>query len=135
MNLGLPVDQRLHFVGIVQDFFVHELGVDFFVFLEHVDNLSRSFLNDFTDRLVFVQLRFLRQVPHAQPGRPGHVSRVRLVQTGDDAHDGGFTGAVRTEDANFGTVVKPEGDVFEDVLTSRGDFVHPVHAENDFFVV
>ena len=134
LNLRLAVHELLHFVGIVEDFLIHEFHVDLLVFLQHIHNFLRSLFNDLPDRLGFIQLRFLRQVTHGVTVRPNHLSLVRFVQARDDFHHRGFSCAVVSNDANFGAVEKGQVDVFQNVLAGGGGFVHPNHAKNDLLV-
>ena len=62
LNRRLAVHELLHFVGVVQDLFVHERHVDLLVFLQDVHNLLGALFDHLAHRFGLVQFRFLRQV-------------------------------------------------------------------------
>ena len=76
------------------------------------------------------ELGFLFEQADGIAGLEVELAVDLFVAAGEDAQERGFAGAVEAEDADFGPVVKGEGDVAEDLLAF--DFLRDAHhGEND----
>ena len=136
LQLGLSGKQFVHLLWILVVLRQAELEVDVLKLLECVHHVLHTLLDHFLDRLGRVQLRVLRQVAHRVARGKHHLALVLCLQTGDDLHQGGFTGAVQADDADLGAIVEGEVDVLEDLfLVLLDGFAHAHHREDDFLVV
>ena len=100
-QLALALDKSVHLVVVHR---LHELEGDLVIFIEDIHDLLDPFLHDLDDRLVGIHLRLLLKVANRIARRPDHLATVGFLHTGDDLHQGRFTGAVQTDDADLGPV-------------------------------
>ena len=70
----------------------------------------------------------LLKVTHGIPRGPYYLSLVGLLHTGDDLQQGGFTGTVKTDDADLRPVKKGEINILEyDFIIVRKGLPDPAH--------
>ena len=107
------------FIGIVhREFVVAIKDVFFRLHTKH---------DIFTHAQVCVQFGFLREVADSRAlGRPCFALKF-FVLTGHNAHQGRFTCAVDTDNADFHTGQEVQADVFKDFFTTGVGFGHTIH--------
>ena len=135
MQLRLTIHQGVHFVWVFEHFGVAKAFVDFLEFLEQVDRLADALLDDLLDRPPGLQMRVLLEVAHRVAGREDNFALIVFVESGDDLEQGGFAGAIESDDANLGAIEEGEVDVFQHLFLGREGFAHAHHREDDFLVV
>ena len=87
---------------------------------------------DVDPRTVFrVELRLLRQVADFDAGLRTRFTFDLGVDTGHDAQQGRFTGAVQTEHTDFRAREKAEGDIFQNMTFRRNNFADTMHGINE----
>ena len=100
-QLALTLYESVHLVVVHR---LHELEGDLVIFIEDIHDLLDPFLHDLDDRLVGIHLRLLLKVANRIARRPDHLATVGFLHACDDLHQGRFTGAVQTDDADLGPV-------------------------------
>ena len=136
LEFPLAAHQGVHLVGVGVHFLQAELLVDPVVFVQNGHGVGHAFLDNVEHRLVRVELRVLRQVAYGVARSEDHFALVFLFDAGDDAQQGGLSGAVESQDADLGTVEKAEVYVFQDGFACAGvGLGHSRHGKNDFVVV
>ncbi len=107
--------QRVHFIQAFQG----------------VDHFGNGFFNGLTNRVLKVELRFLRQITDFQTGlRTGFAFNFG-IDAGHDAQQSGFTGTVQTQHADLGAREETERDIFENMTFRRNDFADTMHGINE----
>ena len=119
LQLGLALDQFVHLVGILEHVGVAERGVHLVELLEQIHHGLHALADHFDHGLLGVELRFLLEISYGISGREHHLALVILVNAGDDFQQRRFTGAVETDDADFGAIEKGEIYVFENLFLGR----------------
>ena len=114
------------FVHLVVAHRFGELHVHLLVLFEDVHHLLHALAHHLLHGEGVVELRFLRQVAYAVAGRENHLALEGLVESGDDFQQGGLTGAVQTQHADFRSIEKGEVDVFKNLFL-RGNRLADVH--------
>ena len=104
LDLGLTLHELVHLVGVAVVLLFAKLAVDFFVFGEGVIDLLHAFHHVLLDGLGLVEWWVLWQIAHAVAGAPYHLALCGLFQSGDNLHQGRFTGAIQTDDTYLGTI-------------------------------
>ena len=128
----LALDEAVHFIVVHG---LHELEGNVVVLLQDVHDLLNTLLDHFQHGFLRVHLRLLLQVAHAVAGRPHHLAFVGFLYAGNNLEEGGFTGPVEADNANFGPVKEAQVNVLEDDSVVVGEnLAHPVHGKDDFFV-
>ena len=92
-------------------------------------------MDDLLDRPPGLQMRVLLEVAHGVAGREDNFALIVFVEPGDDLEQGGFAGAIESDDANLGAIEEGEVDVFQHLFLGREGFAHAHHREDDFLVV
>ena len=123
-------DELVHLIGVVEDILVGELVVHILVLLQQVHDRLHAFTHDVDHGLGLVQVRLLLQVADGIAGAQVHIAIEVLVLAGDDAHQRGLTRSVETEYPDLGSVVEPEVDIVEDLLSGRQGLAHLHHIED-----
>ena len=105
-------------------FFVIGIGVTphshhFFVASEHVANGGHAVHHIAQHVLGGVELRFLLQQSHGEPGGEASLAGVAVVKASHDAQEAGLSAAVRADDPNFGPRIERERDVLKDGAVGR----------------
>ncbi|MBK7450758.1 MAG: hypothetical protein IPJ47_15620 [Anaerolineales bacterium] len=107
-----------------------ELGVDLIEAREHVDDGLHRFFDAFDDGFGFVEFGFLLEVAVGVAFGLRDLADVVFVDACDDAQQGGFARAVKTEHADLGAEVEAERNIAQDHFVADGDesphFVHGV---------
>ncbi len=107
-----------------------EFGVDLIEAREHIDDGLHRLFDAFDDGLGFVEFGFLLEVAVGVAFGLRDLADVVFVYACDDAQQGGFARAVKTEHADLGAEVEPERDIAQDHFVADGDesphFVHGV---------
>jgi hypothetical protein len=85
---------------------------------QHGDRVGHALLDVAQDVLVLVQVRFLQQDADRVAGREQRVPVGGLLQAGHDLQNGGLTGAVGADHADFRTRKEGQGDVVENDLVA-----------------
>ncbi|MND56078.1 hypothetical protein D3C80_471740 [compost metagenome] len=101
--------------------------VHFIKSLESTDDFCHRFFNRFANAVFQVELRFLRQVADFNPRLRARFAFDIGIDTGHNAQQGGFTGAVQAQHANFGAREAAQGDIFQDVTLRRYHFADAMH--------
>ena len=136
LQFPLTGKQGIHLIFILVIFRKTEFLVDFFIFRQGIHDRLHTLHDHFLHGLGRIQLRFLRQISHAVPRREYHFALEILVQSCDNFHQGGFSGTVQTDDADFSPIEETQVDVLQHLFVGLADgLTHADHGENDFLVV
>ncbi len=92
-----------------------EQVADFVVARQQRPGAGDALLDVAGDGLCGIELRLLRQVADADVARDGRGAHEVRIRSGQDAQQGGFTGAVAADDADLRAVEKRERDLVEHV--------------------
>ena len=110
-----------------------ELGVDFIVARQHIDDGLHRLFHDLDDGFRFIEFGFLLEQSHAVAFGRGDLADVVFIDARHDAQQRGLARAVESEHADLGATVEAEGDVAQDHFVADGDetphFVHGVDYE------
>ena len=107
----------------------HQLG-DLVVPLELDHRLSETVLDVLANSLGLVELRLLHEDADGRARSQECLAVARLVQSGHDLEDAGFTSAVRSDDTDLRAGVKAHRDVIEDDLVTVR-LAHLLHRVNE----
>ena len=125
LQFGLLGDERVE-VGIG----FGELGVDLIEAREHFDDGRDRLFHNLDDCFGFIEFGFLLEVAVGVAFGLRDLADVVFVDACDDAQQGGFARAVKTEHADLGAVVEAERNIAQDHFVADGDesshFVHGV---------
>ena len=135
LKLGLACYQLIHLIRILQYFGIGERLVHAVKLSQQVKSRLHAFLHHLLYRLGIVQFRILLQITYCIAWRKDHFALITLVQAGDDLHQGRLTRAVKTDNADLGSVEEREIDVFEYLSLRRYHFADTHHRENYLLVV
>lgn len=106
-------------------------GIDFVQTLQRVNHFGDRFFHGLAHGVLRVELRLLRQVADFDAGLRTRFTFDLGVDTGHDAQQGRFTGAVQTEHTDFRAVEKAEGDIFQNMTFRRNHFADTMHGINE----
>ncbi|CCX55769.1 unknown [Bacteroides sp. CAG:1060] len=105
-----------------------EFHVHLLVLFEEVHGLLHTFANDVDNRLGRIELWLLLKIPYTVARTPHHLSPVLSLNTSDNFHKGGLSGAVESYYAYLGTIEKRQIYVFEYYfIVVRKGLPHSVH--------
>ncbi len=114
---------------------VAELVADGLVLLEQTDHLRPPLFHHFLDGLVLIELRLLLQEADRVAFRSRHLTDIVRVDARDDFQQGALAGAVQTQHADLGAVVKAEIDVAQHLLLRGIDLADPDQRKDHLFIV
>ena len=127
-ELALTLDERIHLVRVLHHLRVAEGEIDVLIFLQKVHNLLHTLLNHFQDGLVGIHLRLLLQITDGIAGSPDHFALVRLLDSGNNLHQGRFTRTVQSDDSDFGSIEERKINILKDYfIVVREDLAHARH--------
>lgn len=106
-------------------------GIDFVQPLQRVNHFGDRFFHGLAHGVFRVELRLLRQVADFDAGLRTRFTFDLGVDTGHDAQQGRFTGAVQTEHTDFRAREKAEGDIFQNMTFRRYHFADTMHGINE----
>ena len=131
VELALALDEARHRVVVHR---LAELHVNILVLLEQGYRGGAPLFDHLADGLRIVELGLLLQIAHRIAGRKDHLALEVLVDAGNNLHEGRLSGAVQTDDADFGSVEEGEVDVVQHFFLVGEGLTHTHHREDDFFV-
>jgi len=106
-------------------------GINFVQAFQRVNHFGDRFFNGFAHGVLRIQLRLLRQVADFDTGLRARFTFDLGVDTGHDAQQGRFTGAVQTENTDFRAREETEGDIFQNMTFRRNHFADTMHGINE----
>ena len=102
-------------------------GVDLLQLFPGFEDLAQPFLHRLPNRLLRVELRFLRQETDAHIGHRDRLALDVLVLTRHDLEQAGLAGAVQPQHADLGAGEKRQRNILEDDALGGHHLAHPVH--------
>ena len=136
----MPVERILHF-GLTRQQFI-EIGIGFgksgiylLELVQQIDYRLNALLHHFLHRFVLVEFRILLQITHCVAGRKYNFAFVRLVDAGYYLHQRRFSGAIQTDDTDFGTIEKRQINVFQNFTLWWNRFADFHHRKNHFLII
>ncbi len=115
MQLGLLLEELLQFIG---SSFAH-LVADRVVFVQHGHEFFLALFDDFFHRLVRIELGFLLKETHAVALRAGDLSRIVLIDSGNDPEQRTLPRSIETQHADLRAEVETEIDLAQDLPLRR----------------
>ena len=102
-------------------------GVQLRLRLHH---LTHALFDRFTDGVLGVQLRLLREVADVDAGHRHGFAFVLLIHARHDAKERGLPRTVQPQHADLGAREERKRNVLENLTLGRNDLAHAVHREN-----
>ncbi len=101
LHFALPRNEIVHFI------IGHRLGelhVDVVEFVDQINGFLNAFLDDLANGFTRLQFRLLLEISDRVTGGEDGFALEILVDTGQNAQQGAFTGAVQAQYADFGAI-------------------------------
>ena len=107
------------------------LRIHFVQAFQRVNHFGNRFFNGFTNGMLRVQLRLLRQVANLDARLRARFALDIGIDTSHDFQQGGFTGAVQTQNTDFCAREEAQRDVFKNMTFRRNHFADTMHGINE----
>ena len=136
LHLALTLEELVHLVLILVVFRQSELLVYLVILIYCIIDMLNALHHILLDGLVRVELRILLKIPYRIARAPYHLALELIVDSGNNLHEGGLTGTVKTDDTDLCAIEETQVDVLQYLLLILWDDLrHTHHGENDFLVV